>query len=148
MLSKRILWMVILIISMMAGCSKMYEQDASGQLQLKPEASQAIDAAIATGEAIETVGLAVSAWWPPAALLAGVIGGIAGAAKNLKPKLQTAQNKQELYYKAGESTAAAIEKFKTDFPNEWKHLEEFLKKNHGPEVENVFRGFRGLPPKS
>lgn len=138
---------VLFLCLLIGGCS-LYEKDPqTGELVMKEGAQKAAEAAQAVAETIEATAPLVSVWWPPAALIAGLASGVAATIRSIRPKLARVQTERDLYYKAGEATAIAIEKFKKEFPKEWETLEHYFEKAHGPEIENVFRGFRGLPPK-
>lgn len=134
------IWIPITVACLLAGCATTQ----TGETVITPEAVEIIDAVAAVAEPL---GVSLAVLFPPAAALGGVLAGMAGAWRRMKPKLEDAESQAELATYAGEATAVALEQFKADNPKEWALLAEFLKKHHGTTVENFYRALRDLPPK-
>jgi hypothetical protein len=111
---------------------------------IPPETIETIDA---VADVAAPLGVSLAILWPPATVIGGVLAGVAGAWKKMRPKLVEARSERDFAEAAGEATAYAIEEFKKAHPEEWNSLSEALRDHHGPEIENYFRALRGLPPK-
>jgi hypothetical protein len=134
---------IIVVMVVLAGCVVA----PTGEAVLTPEAIETIDAVAVAAEPAGQLAVALSMFWPPAAILGGILAGAAGAWKKMKPELITAQNHADLGMKAGEATASAIEEFKKQHPDEWSMFSDYLNSYHGVTVENFYRALRGLPQK-
>lgn len=141
-------WHIITVaaIFFVAGCSLM-ELQPDGTYAVDPDTVAKVDAIADVAEPTAGVLTALSLWNPALAGAAGILAGMVGAWRNLKPKLQTVEDNAQLATAAGEATATAIEQFKVKYPDQWASLEELLQKNHGQSVENFYRALRGLQPK-
>ena len=140
---------------LLAGCNwfEQIEEPVAGEKQyvLTPEGVQKMDAMIAAGDAAAMTTQSVGFWWPPAALAGGVLAGIFGALRKIKPELETAQNRAALGAASGRAMVLAIEAFKDQYPDEYdKHLRKELENSieYGTAVENFIRELRGLNPRS
>jgi len=131
------------LVTLMAGCATT----PAGDTVVKPEAIEAIDNAALIAEPLAQSVTAMGLVWPPAALIGGILAGMVGVWRKMKPELVAAQSEADLGALAGEATAAALEAFKNRYPEEWSTLSNYLRDNHGPTVENFYRTLRGLPPK-
>jgi hypothetical protein len=91
---------------------------------------------------------------PLGAAAGGIILGILGAWRKVKPSLTTARTEAEHYHAVAAATVAGVEEFKTTNPEQWESLGALLSakaKEQGidPRVlENVIRALRGLPAKA
>lgn len=149
---------VTLCLAFVVGCSSWYMTQGGGDpnipadpnapaVVLSPEGEQ-IAGAIKTGEAVAR---GVSIFWPPAALISGILGTAGLALKKYKPKIAKAETQRDQFYAVAETFVYAVEQLKKDFPEDWqKHLEPILKKNIDPNgnIDAVIRALRGLPPKA
>jgi hypothetical protein len=139
-----------LLILMCAACFGVFAGCAvtpEGETVIKPEAIQTIDEAAAIAEPLAETVTSLGLFWPPAAVIGGILAGVAGAWRKMKPELEQAKGEAQLGTLAGEATAVAIDEFKKKYPDEWDNLSRILADNHGITVENFYRGLRGLPPK-
>jgi hypothetical protein len=134
---------VVVVVLALSGCLTT----ETGEVYLKPETLETLDSvATATGPAGQAM-LALSAFWPPLAMLGSFLVGAGGAYKKLKPKLEEASSAAELGELAGQATSAAIDEFKKAHPDEWQSLVGYFESYHGQTIENFYRALRGLPPK-
>jgi hypothetical protein len=111
-----------------------------------------------TGQRVESgleagadIAKGVSIFWPPAALIAGLLTSGVAAIKKYKPQLATAETQRDQFYNVTNALVFAIEKLKEDYPEDWEsHLEPILKKHIDPNgsIEAVIRAIRGLPVKT
>jgi len=87
-------------------------------------------------------------------LVGGILVGILGAWRKVKPDLETAKSDAEQSYAAAAAVVEAVEEFKASNPSEWSKLGAMIearlaKQGMDPEViKNVIRGIRGLPAKT
>ena len=130
----------LFVVCVLAGCATT----PSGQTILDPQAAETIDAVAAFAEPL---GVSLGILFPPIAAIGGILAGVAGAWRKLKPRLEEAEDMAEMATVAGEATSVALEDFKVKHPEEWADLSALLRDNHGPEVENFYRALRSLPPK-
>ena len=129
-----------------AGCSLM-QTNPDGTQSVDPAKVEAVDNVIAVVEPVGQTLTALSVVNPALGVIGGLLVGIAGAWKKMKPEIETAKTEADIASSAGVATAQAIEEFKTKFPDEWGKLEAFFTKYHGQTVENFYRALRDLPPK-
>lgn len=129
-------WACVVIV----GCATT----PAGETVIRPEAIDRIDAIAAVAEPL---GVTLGILFPSAAALGGVLAGIAGTWRRMSPQVKEAETQADIATFAGESTAVAVEEFKTKFPEEWSNLSRILSEHHGLTAENFYRGLRGLPPK-
>ena len=134
------IWIPAMVACLLAGCVTT----PAGAPTLSVEAVETIDA---VADVAIPLGASLAMLWPPAAVIGGILAGVGGAWKKMKPKLAEAQSDRDFAEAAGEATAYAIEEFKKAHPEEWSYLSTALRDHHGPEIENYFRALRGLPPK-
>ncbi|MHC4361224.1 MAG: hypothetical protein ACYSTZ_00250 [Planctomycetota bacterium] len=137
----RVAWIPIAFaLCCLAGCVT----GQAGEPVIAPETVETIDA---IASVVEPVGASLGLFVPSAAAIGGVLAGLAGAWRRLRPKLKDAEDMAELGSLAGEATAVALEEFKAAHPEEWSTLSEYLREHHGSTVENFYRALRDLPPK-
>jgi len=108
--------------------------------KLDPNTTAKVETAAA---AAISIGTALSMLFP---WLIPVVTAAAGALttwKTVKPKLETAQVKEKLYYNTTSSIVQGIEIYKELNPKDWNKLKSFLKVT--PELENVIKAIRKLP---
>ena len=116
----------------------------TGEAVLTPETIEIIDAVASVAEPL---GVSLAILYPPAAVLGGILAGVFGAWRRMKPQVIEAEDTAEIAIAAGESTAFAIEEFKKAHPEEWSTLSDYLTSHQGPTAESFYRALRGLPPK-
>jgi len=137
-------WIVLAVLCVaVCGCAVTQ----TGKPIIDPEAVEAIDTAVSVVEPLSQTAVSLGLLWPPAAVIGGILAGMAGVWRKMKPALQEAETERDVAELAGEATATAIEEFKKAHPDEWDSLSRFLSDNHGPVVESFYRALRGLPPK-
>jgi hypothetical protein len=134
------MWTLTLGICVLAGCA----MTATGEKILTPEAIETIDAVASVAEPL---GTSLAVLYPPAAVLGGVLAGVFGAWRRMKPKVAEAEDTAEIATAAGEATSYALEEFKKAHPEEWSTLSGYLRDHHGPVIESFYRALRGLPPR-
>ena len=134
------IWIPITALCMLAGCATTQ----TGETIMTPETVEAIDAVAAVAEPL---GISLGILFPSFAAFGGVLAGIAGAWRKMKPELSQARGQAHLATLAGQATSVAIEEFKKNHPDEWGTLSDFLEKHHGTTTDNFYRALRGLPPK-
>lgn len=137
---------VIVMILACSGCMKEIVTDpntgeTTTKYSIDPEKAGNIESG---AEAAQGVAGAVGLVYPVGTFIAGIIGTGLALWRKYKPALVQAQKKQELAYNATTSLVGLIEDLKEISPDTWEKLKEKLK--IGPEVENVIRAIRGLPP--
>ena len=130
----------LFLVCVLGGCATT----PSGETILDPQTAETIDAVAAFAEPL---GISLGLLFPPIAALGGILAGVAGAWRKMKPRLAEAEDMAEIATVAGEATTVALEDFKAKHPEEWATLSGYLRDNHGPEVENFYRALRSLPPK-
>jgi len=133
----------IVVMLVMCGCAVTQP----GEPIVKPETVETIDAIASIVDPLSQTTASLGLLWPPAAAIGGLLAGMVGVWRKMKPELQTAKSEADLGALAGEATATALEAFKKAHPDEWGTLSDYLESNHGPTVENFYRALRGLPPK-
>jgi len=106
------------------------------------------------GEAAAEVAANVAPFLGPmGAAAGGIILGILGAWRKVKPSLAAARTAAEQYHAVAAATVTGIEEFKTTQPEAWDALGTLIEakaKEQGIDprlIENVIRGLRGLPAK-
>jgi hypothetical protein len=114
---------------------------------MSPDAVETVDAIVEVAEPLGQAAVGLAVLWPPLAAIGGLVMGVGGAWRKMKPKLTEAESNVQFAEAAGEATAYAIEEFKKVHPEEWDVLSRYLREHHGPEFENFYRALRGLPPK-
>lgn len=140
--------MLIVMIMLLAcsGCMKEIITDpntgeATTKYSIDAEKAEKIESG---AEAAQGVAGAVGLVYPVGTFIAGVIGTGLALWRKYKPALIQAQKKEEIAYNATTSLVGLIEDLKEVSPDTWEKLKKKLK--IGPEVENVIRAIRGLPP--
>jgi len=136
---------ILLVVVCVAVCGCAVTQ--TGEPIVKPETIQALDTAAAIADPLSITATSLGILWPPAAVIGGILAGMVGAWRKMKPELEVAKTEAKLGTLAGEATATALEAFKKANPDEWGTLSDYLESNHGPTVDNFYRALRGLPPK-
>lgn len=80
-----------------------------------------------------------------------VSAGAAGLAtwRKIRPKLEQATKERDLSFKAGAVMAKGYEELKEKHPGVWDDIKPIIQVVTKPasEIDNVIRGFRGLPPR-
>jgi len=145
----RMKWFVIcLVLLFVAGCVESIDPVTGEKLvQLDPNTVVFIDKLAEGARVAEIGGGALSVFWPLAGLVAGIAGGLVSMWRRLKPQVAEARKETELYYNTAGAIVAAIEQFKTDYPDDWGKLETQLEKLIGEKAEAVIRALRNLPIK-
>lgn len=115
--------------------------------QLRPDVAAGLDRAAGTTETLAPLLPLVSAFWPPAAAIGGILAGLIGMWKKLKPQVTEAQDEAYLNYTVVAALVESIEKWKEGRPDDWAYLKTKLEKAIGPKAEAVIRALRNLPPK-
>ena len=129
--------LLLLFAICLAGCV-----NAGEGIGIDPQKYEQFEDAAEIGVGILTALTPFFPWLFPVVAAAG---GILATAKTMKPKLTKLQKRQELAHNAAAGLVAGIETLKKTSPESWAKLKDVLK--IGPEVENVIRAIRGLPPK-
>lgn len=111
--------------------------------------------AAATGEAIVEGGIAIAPLFGTAgAAVGGILLGVLGAWRKIKPSLMTAKTEAEQYHAAASAVVTGLEEFKETNPEAWTQVgkllsEQMKKQGIDPKtIENVIRALRGLPPRA
>lgn len=146
--TKILLLAVVMLAMFVGGCQKAGTDPNTGEVVyvMDSNALKMAETGEQIGEIIIKVAPFLSVYWPPAMLITGILGGVLGAWKKLKPQVTAANTKAQLYYDTTGAVVSGIERFKIENPEEWLKLEEKIKKMVGPEAENVIRALRGLAP--
>ena len=142
-------WIVITIVLCVfggVGCG-LVQQLPDGTYVVDAEKVEAIDNMANVAEGVGTTVSSLVWLNPTLGAVGGLLVGIVGAWRKMKPQVETATSTAEIATSAGQATADAIEQFKTAFPDDWAKLETYLAKYHGQTVENFYRALRGLPEK-
>jgi hypothetical protein len=107
------------------------------------------------GEAAAQVAAGIAPFLGPmGAAAGGIILGVLGAWRKVKPSLTVARTEAEHYHAVAAATVAGVEEFKTTNPEQWEALGALLSakaKEQGIDprlIENVIRALRGLPAKA
>ena len=142
---KKILFIIVMML-FIGGCVKVVTVDPNTGLE---SMAYAIDPNVVgqteqIGGIVYSISSGLGAFFPWATGVAGIVGGLLGAIARYKPKLTGLQTKQEITYNSTEALVGLIEELKKTNPETWTSLKDRLK--IGPEVENVIRAIRGLPP--
>lgn len=138
-----LLGMMLLLIG---GCVKIVTTDPNTGLTTTAYAvdPNVVNQTQQIGGIVYAISSGLGAFFPWATGLAGLIAGVLGAIVKYKAMLTAAQSKQAIAYNSTEALVGLLEELKKTNPETWKALKEKLK--IGPEVENVIRSIRGLPP--
>ena len=147
----RILLLLTVLLCLGLGCLKETTVDPNtGETQTtwrvdpnKADKGEAIaDAAVGAGGLASTF----LPWLTPF-----VAAGAAGVAtwRKIRPKLEQATHERDISAKAGSAMAEAIGILKEKHPGAWNDIKAPIESIAKPasELENVIRGFRGLPPR-
>ena len=94
-------------------------------------------------EAASEVSGYVGLYWPPALAIGGILAGIAGTAKRMKPKIEEAESEAVLYGATLEEIVIGIEQFKTVYPESWDKLKNKLNMDKASKsIVDIIRGKR------
>lgn len=142
---KKLIVLAVVLVLLCGSCEKAVNDAGQITYRLDPNTAAQLEKG---GETAIDIMQILGAIWPPLAI-AGSIGGTALASyKKLKPKWTTAQSEANLYHTATHHIVVMIEDLKKNHPEIWKdEVKPKLDKAMGPEIENVIRSLRGLPPK-
>ena len=145
---------VVGLIAVTHTACQMWENPDTGEKMLKmdPCTAAAIDKFVAiAGPVIDVAAPAAEVaapgipWLLPVLL---VVGWGLGQWKKLSPALRKADTQVELANSAGRTAALAYEAAKKDLPENARNtIRDRLSQAVGPVIENIIRGWRGLPPK-
>ena len=116
---------------------------------LDPNVVGTVDTAANAAEQVAPTLIALSVLWPPLAAVGGIILGVVGMWKKLKPQVAKEQSKAEIAYTATSVLVNVIEDLKSN-KELWALLKPKLQERFGElgtSIENVIRAIRGLPPK-
>ncbi len=130
---KRFILLSLMLVAL-AGCS-LVDETPEGKHILTPEAARNIDAGISSLEGAAEVAAGASLIWPGAGAIAIILTTIAGTAKRLRPKIESANNIAELSSAALYEVVMSVENYKKEHPEAWEKLASTLKTN----VSNVSR---------
>ena len=148
---------VALLIVLVVGCSSWYMTEGSGDPNTPPDPNAPVvlseegEGIIGGIETVEGIAKGVSIYWPPAALISGILGTLGLAMRNYKPKITKAETQRDQFYSVAETLVYAVDQLKKDFPEDWQqHLKPILGKNIDPNgsIDAVIRALRGMPPKA
>lgn len=129
---------------LLAGCVTSTDPNTGAALySLDPNAVASIERYVETGL---TLGSVAGAIFPVILPFVTLAGGIFVAWKKIKPQVVKAQNRATLMHTGVTSLVVAIEELKKVSPEAWEKLKAEIK--IGPEIENIIRAIRGLPPKA
>lgn len=126
------------------GCVKTIDSSGKPQYSIDPNTGEAVQTGLDVGAATAT---GVSAVWPFAVPVSIILTALAGIWRKTNPVLAQATTEAQKYFDVTNSIVTGIESFKEVAPEQWEKLSEQLSKAIGPEVENVIRALRNLPPK-
>lgn len=135
---------VALVLCLVVGCIQQQDETGEPTVVIDPEVVATIDGVAEFGDVAVAVAGPLSIYWPPAAGIAGIIAGVVGAWRKMKPKLTKAETEASKAYVVTEAIVYAIEEFKKTNRDDWEKLKSQLTKTIGPETENVIRALRGL----
>ncbi len=102
----------------------------------------------AIAEGVVVVGGIAAMFWPALIPAVSLLGGILGTWRKMRPQLDVATHERDVAHKAGTVMAEAFEFVKTKHTAVWNDVKPIIEAAAKPtsEMENVIRGFRGLPP--
>ena len=151
-MKSRILLLFTLLLCLGLGCLKETTVDPNSG---EPVTTWRVDPNKADqGEAIADVVVGVGGvagmFWPAAIPIVSLLGGILGTWRKMRPKLEQATAERDISFKAGATLAEAFRIVKEKHPAVWDDVKPIIEAVTVPtsEMENVIRGFRGLPPKN
>lgn len=165
--------LVVMVILVIGGCTKLFIQPETGetltpqqkqtlpveeQKQFEPvyvipeTVAKTIDKVVKASETVvPIVEATVGTFWPIATPILEILGSLvvgAGIAwRTMRGSLTKAQTKTKQLNGVATAVVLAIKKWRESESEDWKGLEEQLFKMVGPTAENIIRGIRGLPPK-
>jgi len=144
-MKKLLICMVLLVVALVvAGCVPGTDPNTGAKTwRFDPNAAATAEKYVETGTSIMTVLAPIFPVLYPVLLITG---GVLAGWRKMKPKVTKAQNRAELCHTAIESLVVAIEELKEVSPESWEKLKEKIKV--GPEIENIIRAIRLLPPKT
>jgi hypothetical protein len=124
------------------GCTSYMNEQGQQVTRLSDKSIDVLDKAVEVSptvtDALVGIGIAYPAILPLMGIIAGVIGGLAGAYKKYRPELTAEQNKSKMYADTVTAIVYAIEQFKQSNGKDWADLKEELKKELigkvGPEA--------------
>ena len=136
-------WIFVCVLALLVvGCIRGVDPNTGEPTwRVDPNVAGDIEGYAQTG--ITIMGL-LGAFFPvliPATTLAG---GIFATWRKMKPKVTAAQTRAELCHTSTASLVTAIDEYKKIDPDGWEKLKARIKV--GPEVENIIRAIRNLPP--
>lgn len=147
----KVLIVTSLALFTLIGCKTIIDSTTGEKFKvLDPNSS-----AVVLGETIADVVVGVSPFLGSmGAAVGGVLIGILGAWRKVKPKLSEAQTKAEQYHAVAAATVTGIEAFKEAKPEQWEALGKLISEKAKEQginpllIKNIIRGLRGLPPKA
>ena len=127
---------------MYSGCQTYMNEQDQVTTRLSDEATETLDRAVVLApvvtDALVGVGLAFPGIAGTLGLVAGIIGGLAGAYKKYRPELTKEQEKAQIYSNTTKAIVYAIEQFKQSNGRNWSQLKGALKdellEKVGPEA--------------
>lgn len=149
---KRILIVTAFLLILSAGCQKrLNPETGQKEYRIDPNVAQKVEEGTQAGIGILTI---LAAFWPALIPAMTAAAGVYGTWLKVKPRVTKYQQESQAYHTAGSVTAAGIEQFKKLYPKEWENLcqqlekvkNKFVKSEDQVKIENIIRGFRGLPP--
>ena len=138
----------VLTALLVGGCG-LVQTTEDGQKIVTEKGAQVADTAAAIAEPAGALATSLSLFWPPAAVLGGLLAGAAGAWKKLRPQIIEAESYSAISSASGKAIVLAIEKLKEESPESWEKLKPYLEDfiASGGIIENFVRELRGLPDK-
>lgn len=134
----------IVLALLVAGCVTSTDPETGKTIyQFDPNTYGPIEPIVQTGI---TIGQLLAPLFPviiPALTL--VIGGF-GLWLKIKPQVTKAQDRATLMHTGISSLVIAVEELKEVSPESWAKLKDMIKV--GPEINNIIRAIRGLPPQT
>lgn len=136
---------VLMCLLSLSGCVATIDPTTGGKLySLDPNAVSIIEPIVKGGL---TIGAILATIFPGSSIITvglAAIGSIFATWKRMKPRVTKAQGRAELCHTSTAALVTAIEEYKKIDPKGWEALKKEIKV--GPEVENIIRAIRNLPP--
>ena len=131
---------VILILLFMSGCAIELAPEGT---RLTPVGLKPLDGGIQLVEDLGSTAASLGLIWPPAAGIGGVLLGIAGAVRKMKPKLKDAESEVKSTRVAINDLIKAVEVLKDEGGDAWQILKPILSKNTTKETKALVSKVKG-----
>lgn len=135
----KIIIICVAIVLLVVGCASLQKSVTQEQ---KARTAKRLDDTAEGLKDVSGIATALGVIWPAAIPIGTLLLGAAGVAKKLKPELEAAETKADVYINTATGLVKAIEEYKVAHPEGWESLKIFLQKKVGIKAEETIRKIR------